>query len=47
MFNFSYFIDTFSAYVDAIDTSRTNVDTSYKYKDMAVNRCPWLIVNFP
>jgi hypothetical protein len=38
MFTFSYFIDIYSAYVDGIDTSRNNVDTSYKYKHIAVNR---------
>jgi hypothetical protein len=35
MFTLSTFIDIWSAYVDAIDTSRTNVDTSYKYKHIA------------
>lgn len=38
MLTFSTFIDINSTYVDAIDTPRTNVDTSYKYKHMAVNR---------
>jgi hypothetical protein len=40
MFTFSIFIDIYLAYVDAIDTSRTNVDVSYKSKHIVVNR-PW------
>jgi hypothetical protein len=32
MFTLINFIDIYSAYVDDIDTSRTNVDVSNKYK---------------
>jgi len=32
MLTLSVFIDTYSAYVDGIDTSRTNVDIFNKYK---------------
>jgi hypothetical protein len=40
MFIFSCFFDTYSAYVDTIDTSRNNVDIFYKYKHVVVHR-PW------